>query len=114
MENSTDKEVLTTKVSYKTLSIENIKYRTLLTEKYKRKKPWEKKDEKKLTAIIPGTIKKIYVKQKKKVKEGEKLLILEAMKMRNDIISPINGTIKSINVKVGDRVAKNAILIEFA
>lgn len=43
MSESTDKQAANNKPSYKTLLIENIKYRTLLTEKYKRKKPWEKK-----------------------------------------------------------------------
>ncbi|MBL7105777.1 MAG: biotin/lipoyl-binding protein, partial [Bacteroidales bacterium] len=54
----------------------------------------------------------IYVKKGKKVKEGDKLLILEAMKMKNDIVSPVNGTIKKINVKEGSRVTKKDILIE--
>jgi biotin carboxyl carrier protein len=114
MEDTSDKQIETKKPSYKTLLIENIKYRTLLTEKYKRKKPWEKKNEKKLIAFIPGTIQQIYIKPRKRVKEGDKLLVLEAMKMKNDIVAPINGTIKSINVKVGDRVAKDELLIEFA
>lgn len=114
MTNSSENQVENNKPSFKTLLIENIKYRTLLTEKYKRKKPWEKKNEKRLTAFIPGTIVKIYVQPKKKVKIGDKLLVLEAMKMRNDIVSEINGTIKSINVKTGDRVAKNGLLIEYA
>ena len=35
------------------------------------------------------------------------------MKMNNDITSPIDGVIKSINVQKGDRVKKNDILIEF-
>lgn len=114
MSESTDKQAANNKPSYKTLLIENIKYRTLLTEKYKRKKPWEKKNDKLLTAFIPGTVKEIFVKTGKKVKEGEKLLVLEAMKMENDILSPINGTIKAINIKAGDRVAKNELIIEFA
>ena len=67
-----------------------------------------------MIAFIPGTIKQIYIKPRKRVKEGDKLLVLEAMKMKNDIVAPINGTIKTINVKVGDRVAKNELLIEFA
>ncbi|GAB4316571.1 MAG: hypothetical protein Kow00127_08060 [Bacteroidales bacterium] len=108
------KEMEKEKVSYKSLLIENIKYRTLLTEKFKQRKPFEKKNPKMLTAFIPGTIRQIYVKPKSRVKVGDKLLILEAMKMRNDIVSPINGTIKAIHVKKGNRVAKNDLLIEFA
>ena len=101
------------KLSYKSLLIENIKYRTLLTKKYKEKKPYTPIDIKKITAFIPGTIKKIYVEKGKKVKEGDKLLIFEAMKMKNVIISPMDGTIKQVNVKVKERVTKNDVLIEF-
>ena len=101
------------KVSYKSLLIENIKYRTILTKKYQSRKPYEKKDIKKITAFIPGTIKKLYVKPGKKVKEGDKLLILEAMKMRNELLSPTTGTVKTILVKSGDMVSKSQLLIEF-
>ncbi len=101
------------KSNYKSLLIENIKYRTLLTKKYRDKIPYAKKDNKKVTAFIPGTITKIHVKKNKRVKEGDKLLVLEAMKMKNDIISPINGVIKEIHIKEGAKVTKQDILIEF-
>jgi len=101
------------KVSYKSLLIENIKYRTTLTKKYQSRKPYEKKDIKKITAFIPGTIRKIYVKTGKNVKEGDRLLILEAMKMKNELLSPTNGIVKSVLVKSGDLVSKNQLLIEF-
>ncbi len=103
----------TKKPSYKSLLIENIKYRTLLTKKYQEKKPFVRKDIKKVTAFIPGTILNIHVKKNKKVKEGDKLLILEAMKMRNDLTSPINGTIKEIYISEGSKVTKGELLIEF-
>ncbi|RLC56848.1 MAG: acetyl-CoA carboxylase biotin carboxyl carrier protein subunit [Candidatus Cloacimonadota bacterium] len=103
----------TKKPSYKSLLIENIKYRTLLTKKYQQKKPFVRKDVKKVTAFIPGTILNIYVKKNKRVKEGEKLLVLEAMKMRNELTSPIEGTIKDIYIKEGSRVTKGELLVEF-
>ncbi len=106
-------QTTTKKMSYKSLLIENIKYRTMLTEKYKNKKPYIPKNEKVFQAFIPGTIKEVFVKPKKRVKEGEKLLVLEAMKMRNVIMSPVNGTIKAIYVKAGERVKKDDVLIEF-
>jgi biotin carboxyl carrier protein len=93
--------------------VENIKYRTLLTRKYQEKKPYAPKNINKITAFIPGTITNVYVTPNKKVKIGDKLLVLEAMKMRNDIISPIDGTIKDVFVKEGERVNKEKILIEF-
>jgi biotin carboxyl carrier protein len=101
------------KGNFKALLIENIKYKTLLTKKYQERKPYTPKDIKKITAFIPGIITKIFIKPNKKVKEGEKLLVLEAMKMSNDIISPIAGTIKNVFVAEGERVNKEKILIEF-
>lgn len=100
------------KTSYKSLLIENIKYKTLLTKKYQGTKAYTPKDIKKVTAFIPGTITKVYVKKNKKVKVGEKLLVLEAMKMRNDITSPMDGVIKQVNVKEGMKVTKQDILVE--
>ena len=101
------------KPSYKSLLIENIKYRTLLTKKYQEKKPFVRKDIKKVTAVIPGTVLNIYVKKNKRVKEGDKLLVLEAMKMRNDLTSPMDGIIKDIYATVGARVTKGELLLEF-
>lgn len=101
------------KMNFKTLLIENIKYRTLLTEKYKNRKPYQKKNIKELHAFIPGTIVKFSVKPKAKVKLGDHLLVLEAMKMKNDILSPITGTIKKIHVQMGERVKKDQLLLEF-
>lgn len=103
----------TKKPSYKSLLIENIKYRTLLTKKYQQKKPFVRKDIKKVIAFIPGTVLAIHVKKNKRIKEGDKLLVLEAMKMRNDLTSPIDGTIKDIYVKEGSKVTKGELLIEF-
>ena len=62
--------------------------------------------------FIPGTIVKYYVKKGDKVNQGDKLLVLAAMKMDNDVLSPINGTVKSINSKEGQRVSKNDIIME--
>ena len=47
------------------------------------------------------------------VKSGQELLILEAMKMQTSINSPVDGTIKSINVSAGDTVRESQVLVEF-
>ncbi|MDX5320798.1 MAG: acetyl-CoA carboxylase biotin carboxyl carrier protein subunit, partial [Bacteroidota bacterium] len=47
------------------------------------------------------------------VKKGDSLLVLEAMKMENIIKSPGDGVVKAIKVNPGDKVEKNAVLIEF-
>jgi len=100
------------KGQFKSLLVENIKYRTILTKKYQDKKPYAPKDIKKITAFIPGTITKIFVAPKKKVKAGDKLLNLEAMKMENIILAAVDGTIKLIAVKEGEKVTKEMVLIE--
>lgn len=63
-------------------------------------------------APMPGLILSINVKVGQKVKEGEPLLILEAMKMENSIGSPKDGIVKSIQVKNGKTVEKGTLLIE--
>jgi len=51
-------------------------------------------------------------KQGKKVKKGDSLLVLEAMKMENVITSPIDGVIKTYNVQKGQAVKKGDLLVE--
>jgi len=112
MENKENGQSVEKRTSYKSLLIENIKYRTILTEKYKSRKQYERKNEKLIYAFIPGTILEVIVKPNKKVQAGEKLLTLEAMKMNNAIVSPMDGVIKSVNVKEGDKINKSTILVE--
>jgi biotin carboxyl carrier protein len=96
---------------FQTLMIEDVKYKTRLTKKFLSRKPYEPVDPKKILAFIPGTIKKIYFKKGKKVKAGEKLVDLEAMKMLNTIFAHENGTIAEIYIKEGDLVSKNHVLM---
>ena len=93
-----------------TLNIDETIYETRLTKKYKSRKPYAVPDPKKIYAIIPGVIRDINVKVGQNVKEGDKVLILEAMKMENDLRSHISGKIKDINVKVGMAVEKGFTL----
>ena len=64
-----------------------------------------------VTAPLPGTIYKVNVKKGQKVKEGDSLIKLIAMKMENDITAPRSGTVKEIKVKKNNRVNKGDILI---
>lgn len=103
-----------TDLDFSKLWVDEVNYRTTLTRKYTNKKPYEPPNLKRIKAFIPGTIREVFVKRRNKVKMNDDLLILEAMKMRNVIKAPIDGTIKSVNVKVGQAVAKDFILIEFS
>ena len=65
-----------------------------------------------IKAPMPGLILNIQVKEGQEVKEGEVLLILEAMKMENAITAQKNGVVKLINASIGTTVDKGALLIE--
>lgn len=98
---------------YDSFQLDDITYSTILTDKFKNKKPFQEPNPKKILAFIPGKIKKVYVKKKSKVKEGDILVVLEAMKMNNSIFSPMKGTIKEVYVTAGLSVSKGALLVEF-
>jgi len=66
-----------------------------------------------IKAPMPGLILDINVNIGQEVKEDDALLILEAMKMENIILSPRSGFIKSIAANKGEAVEKNQLLIEF-
>ena len=104
----------TPKVRYSSLVIQEqgAKYKTLLTEKYKNRTKWEKPDERKIYSVIPGTVIKLYVSEGQKVKEGEVMMILEAMKMKNKITFPMDGVVKKINVKEDQKIPKGHLMIE--
>ena len=63
-----------------------------------------------VTAPIPGTIIRYLVKEGDEVKAGDSVVVLEAMKMENDIVAPAGGKIKALNCKPGDKVAGGAVL----
>lgn len=61
---------------------------------------------------MPGLIVKINCQVGDEVSEGDKIVIIEAMKMENSLSAPASGKIKTIKVKEGDAVDKGAVLIE--
>lgn len=62
-------------------------------------------------APLPGSIFKLKVKVGDQVSKGDSLLILEAMKMENDVLADQAGVIKEIKVKEGDAVLQNDLLL---
>lgn len=66
----------------------------------------------KLNAPLPGSIFKILKNEGDEVKKGDTIMIMEAMKMENNIMSEKEGTIVSMKVKVGDSVLQNDVLAE--
>lgn len=68
---------------------------------------------KEIKSPMPGLVINIFVNEGDEVKEGDKLLTLEAMKMENILKSPGDGVIKKINIEKTQSVDKNQVLIEF-
>lgn len=63
-----------------------------------------------VSSPLPGVIIGINVKEGDTVKKGDKIMVLEAMKMENVIESPADGTVSSLKVKQGDSVLEGAPL----
>jgi biotin carboxyl carrier protein len=104
----------TEKVKYNTLIIDHVKYKTTLSNKYNARKPYQEVVPGILTAFIPGTITEVFVEEGQKVEEGSPLVVLEAMKMLNEIRAPFTGEVKTVSVEKGQRVAKNQVLVEIS
>ncbi|EKF49870.1 glutaconyl-CoA decarboxylase subunit gamma [Thermosipho africanus H17ap60334] len=66
----------------------------------------------KVVAPMSGIVLKILVSAGQKINSGDKVAILEAMKMENEIISEFSGTVKNVLVKEGDNVDTGQVLIE--
>ncbi len=65
-----------------------------------------------IKAPMPGMVIKILAQENQHVMEGDKLLVVEAMKMENVLKSPASGTVKSLKVKEGTPVNKDDVLLE--
>jgi len=75
-------------------------------------KPISKTESGEIRAIMPGRVTSIMVKLGDEVSVGTPLLILEAMKMQNEIVSHKSGRVASIRVREGTTVKKDTVLLE--
>ena len=94
------------------IALENGTFETRTTRKHSRRKLYQKKDPRIIKAVIPGVIAEIHTTAGKPVRQGDTLMILEAMKMLNRILAPLDGTVKAICVATREKVAKDQVLIE--
>ncbi len=69
---------------------------------------------KEMKAPMPGLVVDVRVKEGDAVKQGDGLIVLQAMKMENIIKSPAEGSIKKVHIKKGDAIEKNQVMISFA
>ena len=68
----------------------------------------------KVNSPLPGVIIEVSVKEGQAVKAGQKVAVLEAMKMENEIAAPKDGTITAIHVNKGDSVLEGAPVVTIA
>ena len=66
---------------------------------------------KKIGSPLPGVIISVDVKEGQAVKRGQKVAVIEAMKMENEILAECDGTITAIHVKQGDSVLEGADIV---
>lgn len=64
-----------------------------------------------VTSPLAGVVISVLVKEGDEVERGQELLILEAMKMENQITAPVAGKVKSVNVSEGDSVPEAHVLL---
>ena len=89
-------------------------YKTRYTRKFVERKKWEAPNPNEVRSIIPGSVTEVLVKPGDKVKKGSKLMIYEAMKMKNVIAAPFDAVVQSVEVKAGDKLPKGALLVKLS
>jgi len=109
----------TVKIDGKTYTVQHATSRTILAPSFKPTLPtFEKKPPRKavsetgaVTAPMPGKVVLLRVKAGDSVRVGDPLCVLEAMKMENEIISPVNGIVKDVRVSEGATVNMGEIMV---
>jgi biotin carboxyl carrier protein len=93
------------------LNINSTLYKTRISRKFETRKPYKAVNPKFILSFIPGTVLDILVKTGQNVRKGDDLMLLDAMKMQNQLKSNIDGEVKNIPVKKGDKVSKGTVLM---
>jgi biotin carboxyl carrier protein len=94
------------------LNIDTSFYKTRISSKFENRKPYQPADPRIIISFIPGTVLDILIKAGQDVKKGDDLMILDAMKMKNKLKCNMDGKVKTIPVKKGDKVSKGTVLLE--
>jgi biotin carboxyl carrier protein len=94
------------------ININHSVYKTRLSDKFINRKRYAPEDKSKVYSFIPGTIVEIIAGAGDSVEPGSELLVLEAMKMKNRILSTVKGVVKSVNVETGQVIPKGHLIVE--
>ena len=92
--------------------VHSAQYLTTYTKKYENRKVWEEPNLNHIKSYIPGTVVDILIKEGQTCEEGQSIMILNAMKMYNDIKMPFKGKILKINIEKEQKIPKNFVMIE--
>lgn len=94
------------------LIVDHTEYKTRLSRSYTERTPYAPPVPGRICSFIPGTVVEVLVNAGDSVEEGDDIVILDAMKMKNRLKSHITGRVAAVNVAPGDRVTKGAVLVE--
>lgn len=94
------------------LNIDQTLYITRLSRRYAGRKAYTPTRPGSICSFIPGTVTEVLVRLGDQVTEGDEIVILDAMKMKNRLKSHVSGKVAAVNVKPGDRVTKGMVLVE--
>ncbi|HZL10876.1 MAG TPA: biotin/lipoyl-containing protein [Prolixibacteraceae bacterium] len=92
--------------------VHSAKYETTYTKKYINRKVWAEPNFNHINSYIPGTIIDILVKEGQVLNGGDSIVILQAMKMYNDVQMPFKGKIVKIHIEKNQMIPKNFLMIE--
>lgn len=92
------------------LIIDDTRYETEVPEGYN-VRAGNGSDPREIRAVIPGIIVGVKVRKGQKISAGQVVVLLEAMKMFNDVEAEIDGKVADVNVSEGDRVTKGQLMI---
>jgi len=98
----------------KTLVVDGAAYQTRFTRKFAHRKPYVAPDPTRICAHIPGVIVEVHVSRGQRVRRGDPLVVLEAMKMKNDLTAARDGTVREVHVTQGQMVARSQLLLELS
>jgi len=92
-------------------TLDDREYYTTPTKKFIQRKRYVPRNLKEISSFIPGVVVDVLVHEGQQVHEGQPLLILESMKMANQLKCPVEGKVKTIHVKKGESIAKGVVMI---
>jgi biotin carboxyl carrier protein len=93
------------------LKIDDSLYQTRISKKFRSRTSYSPVDPRIILSFIPGTVLDIFIVPGQNVSRGDNLMILDAMKMQNKLKCHMNGKVKSVAVKKGDKVSKGTVLV---